>query len=232
MAGQRSPLPLLEARGLEFSYPGGFRLGPLDLRLQAGEVVALEGEPGAGKSTLLRLLQGRLRPSAGHLLFRQEPLRLSSAQDGAQWRRCLGVLDQGIPLPALRSPRELVRLSLAVHGQGARERRREATRILGEAGLLARAEQPCGTLSTGQSRWVHLALAMCGVPELMLLDEPLAHLSPDQQAAMVRVLERQALRGTAVLFCRHGDAAAHGALRRLRLEQGRLIEEKGVGGRP
>jgi hypothetical protein len=35
-----------------------------------------------------------------------------------------------------------------------------------------------------------------------------------------------------VLFCRHGDAAAHGALRRLRLEQGRLIEEKGVGGRP
>lgn len=232
MAVAHGALPLLEARGLEFCYPGGFRLGPLDMRLFAGEVVALEGEPGAGKSTLLRLLQGRLRHTGGHLLFRQEPLRLENPQDAAQWRRCLGVLDQSLQLPAHRSARDLVRLTLAVHGQGTRESRREATRILGETGLLARAEQACGTLSTGQSRWVHLALALCGVPELMLLDEPLAHLSPDQQDAMMRVLERQALRGTAVLFCRHGDAATHGKLRRLRLEQGRLVEEKGAGGRP
>lgn len=227
-----APLPLLEARGLEFSYPGSFRLGPLDLRLHAGEVVSLEGEPGSGKSTLLRLLQGRLRPSAGLLLYRQEPLSLGLPEEQAAWRRCLGVLDQTVLLPASRNPRDLVRLSLAVHGQGAREGRREATRILGETGLLARAEQICGTLSTGQSRWVQLALALCGLPEVMLLDEPLAHLSPEQQRGMLEVLARQARRGTAVLFSRHGDAASAGEVRRLRLEQGRVVEDRESGGRP
>jgi len=229
---QSSALPVLEARALEFTYPGGFRLGPVDLRLHAEEVVALEGEPGAGKSTLLKLLQGRLQPTGGVLLFRQEPLSLGRPNEQAAWRRCLGVLDQTVQLPAQRTARELVRLSLAVHGHGARERRREAMRILGETGLLTRADQICGTLSTGQSRWVQLALALCGLPDVMLLDEPLAHLSPDQQEAMLGVLKRQARRGTGVLFCRHGDAARDGDVRRLRLEQGRVVEDAIRGARP
>jgi ABC-2 type transport system ATP-binding protein len=223
--GAAPGLPLLEARGVEFQYPGGFRLGPLDLRLRAGELVCLSGEPGSGKSTLLRLLAARLRPDVGALLFRQEPLADHRPAGLAAWRRRLGIMDQG-GLGALhRSTRELVALALAARGLGARTRRREGARIMGELGLLARADLPCGQLSTGQARWVQLALALCGLPELLLLDEPLAHLSPEHQAEFMTTLRRVAARGTAVLFCRHGDPALDGgSLRCLRLAGGRLTE--------
>jgi ABC-type multidrug transport system ATPase subunit len=229
--GNPATLPLLEARGLEFQYPGGFRLGPLDLRLFAGELVSLEGEPGAGKSTLLRLLAARQRPEAGTLLLRQEPLAGRRLTELAAWRRRLGLLDQDAGLPAQRSPRELLRLALAAHGLGARQRRQESMRILGETGLLARADLPCGSLSTGQGRWVQLALALCGLPELLLLDEPLAHLSPDHQVEMVASLRRLARRGMAVLFCGHGAIPGRREdVRRLRLERGRLAELPAAGG--
>ena len=225
-------LPLLEARGLEFHYPGGFRLGPLDLRLQAGELVSLSGEPGAGKSTLLRLLAARLRPDAGSLLFRQEPLRDRRPSSLAAWRRRLGILDQGPLAAGHRSTRELMTLALAARGLGVRARRHESTRILGELGLLARADQPCAGLSSGQARWSQLALSLCGLPELLLLDEPLAHLSPEQQRELMEMLGRLAARGAAVLYCRHGDLAApEDGARHLALTGGHLLEMPSSGRR-
>lgn len=223
-------LPLLEARGLEFGYPDGFRLGPLDLRLHAGEIVALSGEPGAGKSTLLSLLAARRPAERGTLLYRQQPLGARTPRALSAWRRRLGVLEQGaLPVPD-RSPRDLLHLALAVRGMGGRARRHEATRLLGETGLLARADQPCGALSTGQSRWAQLALALAGLPDVLLLDEPLAHLSPAHQKELVEFLDRLARRGAAVLLCAHGVADALPAgTRRLHLAGGCL--QSGNGGR-
>jgi ABC-type multidrug transport system ATPase subunit len=215
-------LPVLEVRGLAFEYPGGFRLGPLDLRLLPGELAALSGEPGVGKSTLLRLLAARLPAQSGTLLFRQEPLEWNP-KHVAGWRRHLGILDQSVTLPGQRSTRELLRLSLAARGLNGKARRHEAMRILGETGQLPRADLPCGNLSTGQSRWAQLALALSGLPDLLLLDEPFAHLSPDHQDELLAFLIRQAARGTAILFCLHGDQPRlPEGVRRLRLEGGRL----------
>jgi ABC-type multidrug transport system ATPase subunit len=217
--------PLLEARDLQFEYPGGFRLGPLQLRLFPGELTALSGEPGSGKSTLLKLLAARLEVQSGTLLFRQEPLG-DSLRGHCAWRRRLGVMDQALALPSGRSLRELLHLCLAARGMGGRARRAEVMRLLGETGQLARADQPCGNLSTGQARWAQLALAQCGVPDLLLLDEPFAHLSPDHQEDLLTYLRRLAARGTAILLCTHGGQPRLPVeTRRLRLLDGRLLEE-------
>ena len=71
------PIPLLEACGLAFARNDEAVFGPLDFRLNAGEVVLVEGDNGAGKTTLLKVLSGLLEPAAGEIRLNGEPLTLA-----------------------------------------------------------------------------------------------------------------------------------------------------------
>lgn len=216
--------PLFELRDLDFAWPGGLRLAGLNLRIYPGDLLVLRGEPGAGKSTLLRLMAARLRAASGQMMLRRKPFVENGDASCMRWRRSFGLLDQQLALPGNRSPRELIELCLAGRGMRARERRREGMRLLSETGQLALADRNCGVLSVGQQRWVQLALALAGKPEILLLDEPFHHLGEEMCRELEQWLVRMPQRGTAVMLSSHRPLELGRDHRELQLVNGQLHE--------
>jgi ABC-type glutathione transport system ATPase component len=147
------------------SQLGGFRLGPVDLRLSPGSAIAVLGRSGAGKTTLLRTLAGFLEPRQGRIL--------RDGTDVAGWlpeRRGLGYVPQGLGLFPHRTVERNVRYPLEIRERAdARGRTRELLARFELSGLAGRYP---GQLSGGEAQRVALARALAAEPELILWDEP------------------------------------------------------------
>lgn len=132
-----------------------------DLALVAGEVTALLGPNWAGKTTVAGLICGRIRPDAGSArLFGLDP-----AIPAARAR--MGVMLQAAGLPDVLSVEEVVTLQAGYYPDA-----RPVAETLAIANLADLARRRCSTLSGGQARSVQFALAICGRPDLLVLDEP------------------------------------------------------------
>jgi iron complex transport system ATP-binding protein len=199
----------LELQAVQASYPGRGSSEPVlrqvDLRLDAGEMVALIGPNGAGKSTLLRTAGGVLRPTAGCALLGDRDLATLSAREVA---RQVAVVPQEGPIPAGLIVREMVALGRTPYARlllGASTRDREAIGwALSAAGVEDLADRFVDELSGGERQRVILARALAQEPRLLLLDEPTANLDLHHQVAMlelVRGLTRE--RGLTVLAAVH-----------------------------
>ena len=147
------------------SHLDGFHLGPIDITLQSGHVVAVLGNSGAGKTTLLRTLAGFLRADAGRIVRDGTDLT-----DRPPEARGLGYVPQGLGLFPHRTVERNVSYPLEMHGRlDARARSRE---LLARFGLSALAHRYPARLSGGELERVALARAMAAEPELVLWDEP------------------------------------------------------------
>src|SRR5690606_2946254 len=136
-------------------------LDRLDLAVQPGEVVALLGPNGAGKTTALGLLTGRLQPDSGSVrLFGGDP------RDAAR-RRGLGCMLQQTELPDTLRVIELVRQFAGYYPQPL-----PVEQTLERCGLARFAQRYYSALSGGEKRRVQFALAICGDPPLLIVDEP------------------------------------------------------------
>lgn len=179
-------------QGVTKSYGGRPVLTDFDLALESGSVVALLGPNGAGKSTVAGLVTGRLTADRGTVsLFGRDP------RDPAARER-LGVMLQAAGLPEALSVVEAVALHAGYFG-----RRLSATDILAQVGLTDLARRRCDKLSGGEQRRVHLALALAGGPDLLVLDEPTTGFDPEARRGMWRLVRRRAEAGTAVLLATH-----------------------------
>ena len=173
--------PVVEARGVSFAYRGTPALEAVDLRVDAGEFVALVGPNGSGKSTLLRVLLGALRPSAGTVrLLGEEPTRLSDrGRIGYVPQR--PVLESEVPATV----EEIVsagRLSRRGWWRPLRGPDRDVVRhALDSVGLGSLADRPLAELSGGQQQRAFIARAFASEPDLLLLDEPIAGVDADAQ---------------------------------------------------
>ena len=152
---------LASLRGVYKRYGTLAALDGVDMDLHAGQVLALLGPNGAGKTTAIGLLLGLLRADAGQVrLFGNDPQQLSA-------RRGIGVMLQDAQLPETLTVQELLRLTASYY---------PAPRALDETAALAGIEdllrRPYGKLSGGQQRRVQFAIAICGRPRLLFLDEP------------------------------------------------------------
>lgn len=216
--------PILSLSGVTFARPGGFRLGPVELGIRAGEILGLLGPNGAGKSTLLELAAGCLLPEAGEV-------RLFGRAPGGTSRRWVAqrvaVLPQRLGLPFALTVRELVFQGRWPHLRGLRlggSRDREIVRgALEQARVLEFANRDVRTLSGGELQRVLLAKAIAQEPKLLLLDEPTASLDPGHVSAVLGPLVQQARReGVALLLATHDiTLAAAVADRVLLLDRGR-----------
>jgi heme exporter protein A len=193
--------PLLEARALSFHRQDEAVFGPLDFRLEAGELTLIEGDNGSGKTTLMRILTGLLRPEEGELLWRGEPLT---------WDRCSGevlFLGHQLGLKAELSPRENLAFAIGLHGQRNLERIDEALTLVGLTGY---EDEAVRKLSAGQKKRVALARLLLIPASLWLLDEPYANLDRTGIELVNRLLEAHIAQGGAALVTSHGAVQFHG----------------------
>ncbi|GHA89947.1 ABC transporter ATP-binding protein [Streptomyces termitum] len=194
----------LALEGALLGHSGGpAPVGPLDLRVAPGEVLAVVGPSGCGKTTLLRTLAGLLPPLGGRVLCDGEPVR------GPGGDRAL-VFQHDALLP-WRTVRGNVELPLAVRGVDRAGRRRAADGWLERMGLAGHAARWPHGLSGGQRQRVQLARALAGRPRAVLMDEPFGALDAHTRTGMQDLLV-EILRGTGatVVFVTHDvDEAVH-----------------------
>lgn len=193
-------------------------LDGLDLMLHCGELLALLGPNGAGKSTAISLLLGLARADAGKVeLFGRDPQDIEA-------RRRIGVMLQSAFLPNTLRVSELLRLTASYYP--APRPLKETAELAGISDLLSRRY---GALSGGQQRRVQFALALCGRPELLFLDEPTVGMDIDARQKLWTAIRRLVAEGCAVVLTTHYLEEAEALAQRVVvLAKGRVLSEGSV----
>ena len=167
-------------------------LDGLDLGVRRGELLAMLGPNGAGKSTAIALWLGLLEPDAGTVrLFDRSPLDV-------EIRRRVGLMLQDVGLPVELRVRELIALTASYYPAPMTT---EETLALTRTEALA--DRPYGKLSSGQKRQAQFALAVCGRPPLLFLDEPTVGLDVEARETMWQTIRGMVAQGCSVVLTTH-----------------------------
>ena len=190
----------------------------LDLSLRAGQVTALLGANGAGKTTAIGLLLGLLRADSGSAaLFGRDPRELSA-------RRGIGVMLQSAGLPERLRVGELLAQACSYYPHA-----RSVADCVALAGLDGLLDRRYGMLSGGQQRRVQFAIAVCGRPRLLFLDEPTTGLDIDARQKLWQAIRELVAQGCGVLLTTHYLEEAEALSDRVVvLDRGKLVAEGSV----
>ena len=163
------------------------------LRLDRGEIVALEGPSGSGKTTFLTILGCMLTPSSGRVVIEGREVDPTRPDKLPAFRRSsIGFVFQQFNLfPALTAA-ENVEYALNLKGTKGTPARREAARLLDAVGLSDRAGYLPADLSGGQKQRVAIALALAGSAPILLADEPTANLDTQVGSQILELFRRLA----------------------------------------
>jgi predicted ABC-type transport system involved in lysophospholipase L1 biosynthesis ATPase subunit len=223
----------VEARAVRKTYTIGRRsldvLRGVDLVVQRGDFLALQGASGAGKSTLLHLLGGLDYASGGEVYLAGRPLSGMSAADLADLRnRKVGFIFQSYHLFPELDALENVFLPARLARVPARQAREKAQLLLNRVGLGARMDHRPYELSGGEQQRVAIARALVNSPDLILADEPTGNLDSRNGHEIIELL--CALRvelGTTLVVATHDASVASQAPRRVGLLDG-VIEGESI----
>jgi putative ABC transport system ATP-binding protein len=187
-------------------------LAGVDLTIDAGEFVAIQGPTGQGKSTLLQMLGGMDRPTAGTVAYDGRDLGGSSERDLTRLRaRAFGFVFQTFNLIPTLTAGENVETALVALGVHWSDRRDHRLRHLP------------GELSGGEQQRTAIARALVKEPRVLLADEPTGNLDQDTRDEIVGLLEALwKTHGVTLVVVTHDDTVASRAPRRLLLEAGRM----------
>jgi len=204
-------------------------LDGVDLTIDDGEFIAIQGPTGQGKSTLLQMLGGMDRPTGGRATY--DGLDLGDLSEGALTElrsREFGFVFQTFNLIPTLTAGENVETALVPLGVRGAERRDRAARALAEVGLDHRGSHLPGELSGGEQQRTAIARALAKEPRVVLADEPTGNLDQDTRDEIVGLLvELWETHGVTLVVVTHDDLVAERAPRRLRLEAGRLLAGTG-----
>ena len=198
-------------------------LAGVDLRIDAGEYIAVMGPSGSGKSTLLNVLGLLDRPDAGRYRLEGRDVTTLSADEQARVRsRRIGFVFQSFHLVPRLSAAENIALPMVLAGIVPRERDARVRAALAGFGLADRAGHKPDELSGGQRQRVAIARATVMQPALLLADEPTGNLDRATGDEVVRLLEQLNASGMTLLVVTHDAALGARARRRLLMEDGAI----------
>lgn len=188
-----SDQPLIELKAVTKMYGQGATalqaLKGVDLRIEAGEFVAIMGPSGSGKSTAMNTLGCLDTPTTGEYLFNGVHVeRLSRDQRALLRRRYLGFVFQGFNLLARTSAQENVELPLLYRGEPAKQRHTAAKKALASVGLAGWEHHTPAELSGGQQQRVAIARAIVTEPAVLLADEPTGNLDTHRSIEIMDLL--------------------------------------------
>ncbi len=221
------PTALIELAGIERVFRLGdsevHALHELDLRIDAGEYVAVMGPSGSGKSTLLNLLGLLDRPTAGTYHLEGRDITTLSPQEQAQVRsQRIGFVFQSFHLVPRLTAAENIALPMMLAGVAAAERAKRVTQALDDYGLTDRSHHRPDQLSGGQRQRVAIARATIMQPAMILADEPTGNLDRATGDEVIRLLEELNTRGVTLIVVTHDAALGKRARRRLDMEDGMI----------
>lgn len=224
---------MLRVENVHKSFDDFKAVNGANLTVEKGQLVAVIGPNGAGKTTLFNLITGQLKPDHGRVVFNGEEINnlppheicrrgiARSFQIANIFPRLtvfrnvqVSVLSQQNKSATLFQDADLMALE-------------ETTQILKSVGLQKKAENVAGLLSHGDQRALEIAVALGNDPELLILDEPTAGMSPEETRATMDLIQEMAqTRELTILFCEHDmDVVFNTALKIMVMHQGYTITQ-------
>jgi putative ABC transport system ATP-binding protein len=226
--------PLLVAEGVRKVYRTGevevTALRDLDLRVAAGELVAVMGPSGSGKTTLLNCLSGLDDIDAGRVLIGGRDLFAMSDADRTEHRaRSMGFVFQSFNLIPVFSAVENIELPLLLVGTDRREARQRAMAMLARVGLTGRDRHRPNELSGGEQQRVTIARALVARPAIVWADEPTGNLDTAMAAQVMELLlQLNAEEGQTIVLVTHDPSIGAAAQRLVRMRDGMLDSDERV----
>jgi urea transport system ATP-binding protein len=201
---------LLEVSGVSVSFDGFKAINNLSFQIGTAELRAVIGPNGAGKTTFMDIITGKTKPDEGKVVYGEKSLSLLSMREsaiaqagvGRKFQRPTVFEDQSVAdnlmmaLKKTRAPLQVLfyRPSKADHDKVAE--------VAGEIGLTAQLDRKAGELSHGQKQWLEIGMLLAQDPQLLLVDEPAAGMTPAEREHTTDIL-REAAKTRAVVVVEH-----------------------------
>ncbi|MBP2029157.1 ABC-type multidrug transport system ATPase subunit [Methanohalophilus levihalophilus] len=211
---------LIVAKALAKNYGRITAVDNIDLRIRAGEFVAITGPNGAGKSTLLKLLSARLHPSSGEILING----ISLSDDEMGIRKEFGVLSHESYLYDELNAIENLHFFGNLYDLEGMQLEDQIEMLLDETGLWKRATDRVSTYSRGMKQRLSFARALIHDPGVLFLDEPFSGLDPGASKIMEQLLVRKSTT-TRLLVTHNIDFAISICDRILVMDSGKLVAD-------
>ena len=213
---------LAEALAVTRSYENGRvkALRGVDLRIEAGDFVAITGSSGSGKTTLLQMLGGLDTPDSGEIRFRGQSL--SEMGDLSSFRaQRVGFVFQSFHLLSTLSACENVQVPMVGSPLPEKGREQRAIQLLEQVGLAERIRHRPPELSGGERQRVAIARSLANEPDLLLADEPTGNLDRESTTMVMELLSRiHRDNGTTLVVVTHDPSTAAYARRRITMSDG------------
>jgi len=201
---------MLRVEAVKKWFDGFLAVNEADLVVEKGEIIAVIGPNGAGKTTLFNLITGQLKPDTGRIIFKNKDIAgvppYEICKKGIS--RSFQIVNifsrltvfENVQVAMLAHQKKTLKLFSPTKGQVIQETRE----ILDNVGLYDKAKSISGSLSHGDQKVLEIAIALGNRPELLILDEPTAGMSPEETSGTIKLINRLTNDlGLTILFCEH-----------------------------
>jgi ABC-type lipoprotein export system ATPase subunit len=224
----------IEVKKLAKTYrtsAGDFQaLKGIDLRIAAGEFVAVVGKSGSGKSTLINMLSGIDRPTSGQISIGGTAIQNFSEDQMAAWRgRNLGIIFQFFQLLPTLTLAENVMMPMDLNNTyPGPQRRARALELLERVGLADQADKLPSAVSGGQQQRAAIARALVNDPPLLVADEPTGNLDTQSAQQIFALFRELVSQGKTIVMVTHDDELARQVDRMILISDGEVVNESVV----